>query len=337
MIDLLEQWFLENWRPEFGAPRPQRLGFVKTASSGAGLPAKERESKIFFFAFHGRASQPFAIVKIPRYARAAAALEREHWTLRAVAGDETLSAAFLKTVPTPLFFGDLGVEKAAVQSVLAGCVVRGAGRAPSRRANALFQKRLAPATRWLRDFTPFATCGPVVFSEAPLHSWFLVPLQRMRQAAAMAGRNVDPLCADILKDADTLADATFNHVRQHGDFTLSNVTYERGACHVVDFEHFGQEKNPLFDVLWFVRSLGITSYGGHVYQAGPVQDALRNAAAHALGDAATPAAMRALYAQALVQLFNRKFDFRPDNQSTMESLLSTFIPELEALRALFAA
>jgi hypothetical protein len=326
---------MENWRAEFGAARPRRISIVKTASSGIGLRHKERESKIFFLVFAQGSSRPFAVAKIPRFREAAAGLHREHRMLSALAGDARLGSAFLSSVPMPLYFGPIGPETAAVQSALNGCIFRSESK-PGARVDKKLANLTGLAQSWLDALRPFAACGPTVLSDEQIISWFIQPLDVMSRAASQADCDAGSLFHDIMHEADALAGVSLGLVRQHGDFTASNVSFARGECRVLDFEHYGIEQNPLFDILWFARSLWYGPYGPAWSSAPAAAQTLRHAAQQALGDKAMVAA-RALYTQALLKSFSRKYMYHGADSEAARALAPGYLAELEALRGSFAA
>lgn len=326
---------MENWRAEFGAARPGRIGIVKTASSGIGLRHKERESKIFFLVFAQGSKRPFAVAKVPRFREGVAGLQREHRLLGAMAGDARLGSAFLSSVPRPLYFGPMGPETAAVQSALNGRIFR-AGSKPGARADKQLVSLTGMARAWLDALRPFAACGPSVLSDEQIIAWFIQPLDVLRRAASQADCDAGSLFHDILHEADGLAGVSLDLVRQHGDFTPSNVSFSAGACRVLDFEHYGFEQNPLFDIFWFVRSLWYGPHGPAWSQAPSAAQALRQAAQQALGDTAVHAA-RALYTQALLKSFSRKYMYQGADSEAARALVPGYLAEMEALRGSFAA
>lgn len=335
MITILEQWFADNWRREFGGAKPERISIVKMCSSGAGLPAKERESKIFFMAFNGRSDRPFAVAKTPRFKHALGALKKEHETLTAMYAAPALGAAFLRTVPTPLYFGNIGPETVSVQTALHGRIFR-AARKPGARADGECAKRFSMACEWLKAFRAFSACDAKPLTEDMINAWFVQPLDAMRRAAHLAGISADPLFEQILEEADALAGQTIPLVRQHGDFTVSNVSFADRECRVLDFEHYGSEKNPLFDTLWFARSVWSAPYGPAWSREPAAARALAEAAEEFLGNNSGGIA-RALYTQALLKSFVRKFRFLGADAAAARELVPWYLEEMEALRGAFAA
>ena len=333
MIDFLQQWFSDNWRPEFGAARPGSIRLVKTASSGAGLRHKERESKIFFMAFSARATRPFAVAKIPRFQHGLATLRREYGTLSEVAACEALAPTFADTVPSPLYFGEIGPETVSVQTAVHGRMVRGArGRAADREYGRVF----AMARQWQRGMAPFAASGGVTLTGEHIHNWFVQPLDVINRATRMAGVQAPDMLRDILHEADALQGQAVTAVAQHGDFTVSNVCVEGAALRVFDFEHFAIENNPLFDVIWFARSLWHASCGPEWIESPAASAVLKQAAADILGERAHELA-RPLFTQALLKSFARKFAFLGATADAAGSMVPPYLREMEALRGVFAA
>jgi len=334
VTSFFEQWLVENWRKNFGGERPGRISIVKTASSGAGLPAKERESKIILLAFHGKSSRPFAVAKIPRFAHAAPKLKKEHDTLTAMHAESRLGAAFLRTVPAPLYFGPMGPETVSVQSALHGRLHRASAR-PGAATSRDCARRFAMARQWKRTFGAFANCGESEISSGMIVSWFIQPLDVFGRAARMAGVAADPLVEEIFQEAEALQGTRLPMARQHGDFTVSNVSFDGGECRVLDFEHYGAEKNPLFDLMWLARSMWSGAYGASWCREPSAASALADTATQILGDAADMA--RILYTQALLKSFVRKFMHQGAGKDAATVLVPWYIEELEALRGAFAA
>jgi hypothetical protein len=334
VTSFFEQWLIDNWRKDFGGDRPGRISIVKTASSGAGLPAKERESKVFLLAFHGKSSRPFAVAKIPRFAHAAPKLKKEHDTLSAMHAESRLGAAFLRTVPAPLYFGPIGPETVSVQSALHGRLHRASAK-PGAATSRDCARRFDMARQWTRSFGAFANCGEAEITGGTIVSWFIQPLDVFGRAARMAGVAADPLVEKIFHEAEALQGTRLPLARQHGDFTVSNVSFDGGECRVLDFEHYGAEKNPLFDLMWLARSLWSGAYGAAWVRDPVAANALGESAGQILGQNA--GAARILYTQALLKSFVRKFMLQGAGKDAATELVPWYIEELEALRGVFAA
>ncbi len=250
MILELQHLLLQQWDDfQFHLPRPGEISVIQRSSAWRG-----EQGKTVQLLFRRRDRQPFAIAKFTQNETYRENIVREFDQLRWLR--QRASADFNRTLPRPLWLGEIGGRTVYLESACPGQSLAWMLSLRPFCFRRKVRQTFELAATWLKAFYRELSWQPVTLTQQERQRLLIEPLSRFGQQFDLSTTEAR-LLQSLEQKINALRHQTMPLVPSHGDFGGGAILIQNRQIAVIDWEFFRPQHLPLFDLFKLLIHPGV--------------------------------------------------------------------------------